>query len=96
MADEGSVRKKRGWPVLWRVPAAWRLLRDPSARLWEKGLLVGAAAYVAMPIDLIPDLAAFIGWLDDAGVVVASTAVLQRALSRYRGGARKQLESKQP
>lgn len=82
-----TTKKRGGLPVLWRVPAAWRLLRDPSARLWEKALILCAGAYVAMPLDLVPDLAAFVGWLDDAGVVVASTAVLHKALSRYRGRA---------
>lgn len=84
-SETPAVTKRRGLPVLWRVPAAWRLLRDPSARLWEKALLLSAAAYVAMPLDLVPDLAAFVGWLDDAGVVVASSAALHKALSRYRG-----------
>ena len=83
-----AEKRSGGLPVLWRVPAAWRLLRDPSARLWEKLLLVGAAGYVALPFDAIPDLAAFVGWLDDAGVVVASAALLQKSLARYRGRAR--------
>lgn len=82
-----ALKRKGGLPVLWRVSAAWRLLRDPQARLWEKALLLCAAAYVAMPLDLVPDLAAFVGWLDDLGVVVGASVVLQKALSRYRGKA---------
>lgn len=86
MVDSKARNKRRiGWPVLWRIPAAWRLLRSPDAALWEKALLLAAAAYVVMPYDLIPDVVPFIGWLDDAGVIVASAAALHRALSRYRG-----------
>lgn len=80
-----AIKKRVGWPVLWRIPAAWRLLRSPRAPLWEKALLVLAAAYVVLPFDLIPDMVAFVGWLDDAGIIVAVTAILHRALSRHRG-----------
>lgn len=82
--DEPEAKKRVGWPVLWRIPAAWRLLRSPRAPLWEKALLLAAVAYVVMPFDFIPDMVPFVGWLDDAGIIVASTAVLHQALSQYR------------
>lgn len=84
--DRPTVKKRGGWPVLWRVPAAWRLLRSRQAPLWQKALVLAGAAYVVMPLDLIPDAIPLIGWLDDVGIIVACAAVLQRALSEHRGG----------
>jgi uncharacterized membrane protein YkvA (DUF1232 family) len=77
------VAEKRLFPVLWRVPAAWRLVRAKDAKAWEKLLVVAAALYVVMPFDAITDFAPIIGWLDDAGVVAVVAAVLNRALHRY-------------
>ena len=85
MAEEAAtLPAKRGWPIVWRLPAAWRLLRDPSARWWEKALLTLAVVYVVMPLDLIPDFEPVLGWLDDAGVVALVAALLGRPLARYR------------
>jgi len=46
------------------------LLRDPRVPLRSKALIAGAAAYVASPIDLIPDFIPVIGRMDDAAVIV--------------------------
>lgn len=80
MAD-GPARRR--FPVLWRVPAAWRLVRDPAAPRWEKALLVAALGYVVFPFDLVPDLVPFFGWLDDVGVVALAAAALHRSLARH-------------
>ena len=77
---EGPIRVKG---LFWRLPAAWRLLRSPAQPMWGKVLLVAAGAYVVMPLDLIPDVAAIIGWLDDLGVVAAVALVLNRQLHKF-------------
>jgi uncharacterized membrane protein YkvA (DUF1232 family) len=46
-----------------------RLLRDPRVALRRKMLAAVAAAYVASPIDVIPDMVPLVGQLDDAIVV---------------------------
>ncbi|MCW5941553.1 MAG: DUF1232 domain-containing protein [Fimbriimonadaceae bacterium] len=48
------------------------------AGLW----LLAGAIYLVSPLDLVPDLAPFIGWIDDALVVIVA---LQRAFSALRG-----------
>lgn len=78
-----ATRRRTRLPLLWRVPAAWRLLRSPHAKGWEKALLLVAALYVVLPLDAIPDLAPFIGWLDDLGVIALTSLVLNRALHRH-------------
>lgn len=46
-----------------------RLARDPRVPRRRKLLLVGAAAYLATPVDLVPDFIPVAGQLDDAVVV---------------------------
>lgn len=80
---EPRRQKRSRWPLVWRVPAAWRLLRDPGAKGWQKALIVASVAYVALPIDAVPDAALLIGWLDDAGVIALAATVLHRALDEH-------------
>lgn len=46
-----------------------RLCVDSRVAWWRKALLVGAVAYLVMPIDLVPDFIPVAGQLDDAIVV---------------------------
>jgi uncharacterized membrane protein YkvA (DUF1232 family) len=47
-----------------------RLVRDARVPLRSKAVLGAAAAYIASPIDLIPDFIPFISRVDDAAVLV--------------------------
>jgi uncharacterized membrane protein YkvA (DUF1232 family) len=58
-----------------------RLMRDPRVPRRRKALLWLAVAYLAMPIDLVPDFIPVAGQLDDAIVV----ALVLRALLRGAG-----------
>lgn len=66
-----------------RPGALWRFLRAKDAPLLPKLGLLFAAAYVIWPLDLIPDMAPFITWLDDVGVVALMAGWLSRAVTRY-------------
>lgn len=46
------------------------LARDPRIPARDKALLAGLCAYLATPVDLIPDFIPLIGYLDDAVVMV--------------------------
>jgi uncharacterized membrane protein YkvA (DUF1232 family) len=46
-----------------------RLLADPRVPRRRKALLAGLIAYLAMPIDLVPDFIPVAGQLDDAIIV---------------------------
>ena len=49
---------------------AWRLLRDHREPLSAKLLIPGlAAAYLLLPVDLLPDLMPGIGQLDDLAIL---------------------------
>jgi uncharacterized membrane protein YkvA (DUF1232 family) len=58
-----------------------RLLRDPRVPRRRRALLVGLGAYLAMPIDLIPDFIPVAGQLDDAILV----ALVLRGVVRGAG-----------
>jgi uncharacterized membrane protein YkvA (DUF1232 family) len=62
---------KHLFPAFLRPTALYRFFRDKRASRGSKILLVLGLAYVIWPIDLIPDAAPFIGWLDDIGMASA-------------------------
>lgn len=51
------------------VVLAGRLLRDPALPRRHKLLLAGLAAYLAVPVDLVPDFVPVAGQLDDVVLV---------------------------
>ena len=65
-----------------QLPAYMRLLggllMDRRVATVDKLLVAGAMAYIAMPIDLIPDFIPFLGEVDDVFVLVLA---LQRLIS---------------
>ena len=65
-----------------QLPAYMRLLggllMDRRVATVDKLLVAGAMAYIAMPIDLIPDFIPFIGEVDDVFVLILA---LQRLIS---------------
>ena len=58
-----------------------RLLGDPRVPRRHRLLIVAAVAYLAMPVDLVPDFVPVAGQLDDAIVV----ALVLRRLLRAAG-----------
>ena len=73
----------RFWTLLKEATSAVSLYRrcaaDPRTPKTAKWLLVGALAYLASPIDLIPDWIPIIGELDDI-VIVSGMIMLARRL----------------
>jgi uncharacterized membrane protein YkvA (DUF1232 family) len=66
--------------------AALRLyFRDKDASFFGKAFVLFAVAYVATPIDLIPEaFVPVLGWLDDLGVVTLALWHLGRVTTKYR------------
>ncbi|MEP7121690.1 MAG: DUF1232 domain-containing protein [Byssovorax sp.] len=71
-------------PFLGDLVAMTRLLRDHRAALWAKLLVVATMLYVVFPFDLLPDVAPFVGWIDDIGLVVVMRLLLYRQVEPYR------------
>lgn len=49
-----------------------RLLADPRVQLRRKLVVIAATAYLASPIDLVPDFIPIVGQVDDAVIVAFS------------------------
>lgn len=61
----------------------WDFLRDAKTDWKPKALVVASIVYLIWPLDLVPDLAPFIGWLDDLGFVTIATGYLLHATNAY-------------
>jgi uncharacterized membrane protein YkvA (DUF1232 family) len=79
--DQAKVERKfwaklrkyiRQVPFVGDLIAAYYCAVDPVTPLHVKAVLFGALAYFIMPIDLIPDVIAWVGFTDDAAVLYAA------------------------
>lgn len=91
------------WPKIARafahIPFAkdalsvWYCARDDDTPIAAKGMMLAALAYFVMPVDVIPDFIAGLGYTDDAAVFTALMAVIGRNLKpRHRLAAQRDIE----
>jgi uncharacterized membrane protein YkvA (DUF1232 family) len=91
------------WPKIRKVAAkipfardalsVWHCARDEETPLAAKGMMLAALAYFVMPVDVVPDFIAGLGFTDDAAVFAALVAVLGRNLKpRHREAAQEDLD----
>ncbi len=86
---EETVRKKF-WPTFKKavrqipfardVVAAFYCAMDSQTPTRVRGVLLAALAYFVMPVDMIPDVFAVIGFSDDVAVLSAAFAMVSRHL----------------
>jgi uncharacterized membrane protein YkvA (DUF1232 family) len=68
-----KIRRHAGRiPFLEEAVAAYYCAIDRATPLQVKAVLLGALAYFIMPIDILPDFMAVLGFTDDAAVLVAA------------------------
>ncbi|WP_397422100.1 YkvA family protein [Phenylobacterium sp.] len=91
------------WPKIRKVAAkipfardalsVWHCARDEETPLAAKGMMLAALAYFVMPVDVVPDFIAGLGFTDDAAVFAALVAVLGRNLKpKHREAAQEDLD----
>ncbi|MCA9860144.1 MAG: DUF1232 domain-containing protein [Thermomicrobiales bacterium] len=69
------------------MTALWPLFRDPSIPFWAKAAIPAiAAAYVVMPVDLIPDFLIGAGQIDDIGVILLAATATVAFLQKFFAG----------
>lgn len=61
----------------------WRFIRDPKSDWKPKALAILAILYLVWPLDLVPDLVPFFGWLEDIGVDLLAAWYLVHATNKY-------------
>lgn len=61
--------KKAGRAVAERGLVLWYTLRDPETPKPARAVLLGALAYLADPVDAIPDLTPLVGYTDDMALM---------------------------
>jgi uncharacterized membrane protein YkvA (DUF1232 family) len=60
----------------------WGLITDPRVEMLDKLLVAGALAYIATPVDLIPDFIPFLGEVDDIYLLVLALRRLLKNAGR--------------
>lgn len=74
MNSSGRWRHARLARLIWKLPTyarvIWGMLRDPRTPVPLKGLLGAALLYLAVPIDLVPDVIPILGQADDLTVLM--------------------------
>ena len=65
------------------ILALFRYIRDPLVSWYRKAIVVAGLIYFICPIDTIPDITPFIGYLDDLGVIAALLKFLGHELVPY-------------
>ena len=65
------------------LTTAFRFFLDRRASPLAKIFFVLAVLYVLMPLDLVPDFAVVVGWIDDLAVTLAAVTSLLVAMRRY-------------
>lgn len=63
--------------------ALYRYMKDPFVKWYRKAIVVAGLIYFIVPIDAIPDLTPFFGYLDDLGVIAALLKYLGHELMSY-------------
>lgn len=85
---EDLFPRERVIVMLRRLPAylrlAWRLAKDPLLSRARRAAVVGAAGYLASPIDLVPGVIPVAGQLDDLAVALAAIRLALAGLSPDR------------
>lgn len=83
---ERQVRSKF-WPKMKRVASKVPFARDAAAAYYcatdretpfrAKGILLDALGYFILPIDVVPDIFAVVGFTDDIAVLTAALAMIR-------------------
>eukprot|EP01063_Lacrimia_lanifica_P038588 TRINITY_DN8246_c0_g3_i1.p3 TRINITY_DN8246_c0_g3~~TRINITY_DN8246_c0_g3_i1.p3 ORF type:complete len:107 (+),score=43.31 TRINITY_DN8246_c0_g3_i1:79-399(+) len=55
-----------------------------ALEFWSVATLVGAALYVVLPVDLLPDVIPVVGWGDDVVAVRRAAGVISAEMLRYK------------
>ena len=83
-SDERSLARRIGkLPFGDKIRLGRDLFGDPRVPLWSRFVAIALVAYLASPIDLIPDFIPVLGQLDDLLIVMLGAGLLLRSVPRH-------------
>lgn len=84
--------QKAGVKIIYSVLLMWYAYERKDTPAWAKRIVLGALAYFISPIDFIPDLAPFLGFTDDLGVLGMGLVAIAAYINEdVRSNARERL-----
>lgn len=86
-----QTAKKAGLKVVYYVLLLYYALQSPKISVKEKTLIIGALGYFILPLDLVPDVIAGAGFLDDAAALLAVIKMLTCIDDDIKSRAKEQL-----
>ena len=106
LAGESEVREKfwrtakkaaRQIPFMEEVVAAYYCALDPATPMRVRGMLLAAIAYFILPVDIIPDMIAGLGFADDAALLTAVIGLVASHITpTHRAAAARALDKELP
>jgi len=86
--------QKAGIKLVYTSLLLWFAYRRKETPKWAKRIVLGVIAYFLSPIDMIPDLAPFLGFTDDLGVLgMGLVAIAGYINDDVKSDARKKLQT---
>jgi uncharacterized membrane protein YkvA (DUF1232 family) len=84
-------------PFVEDLVAAYYCALDPATPMRVRGMLLAALAYFILPIDLIPDMIAGLGFADDAALLTAVVGLVASHITpTHRAVAARALDRELP
>jgi uncharacterized membrane protein YkvA (DUF1232 family) len=84
-------------PFVEELVAAYYCALDPATPMRVRGMLLAAIAYFILPIDLIPDMIAGLGFADDMALITAVVGLVASHITpTHRAAAARALDKELP
>jgi uncharacterized membrane protein YkvA (DUF1232 family) len=84
-------------PFVEDLVAAYYCALDPATPMRVRGMLLAALAYFILPIDIIPDMIAGLGFADDAALLTAVVGLVASHITpTHRAAAARALDKELP
>jgi uncharacterized membrane protein YkvA (DUF1232 family) len=75
--------KKSIFKIISHLKALKRYMMDKDVKWYRKSVVIAALVYFVMPLDVMPDFAPLLGYLDDIGVVAWTIKFLGNEVTSY-------------
>ncbi|MBE2218514.1 MAG: DUF1232 domain-containing protein [Ignavibacteria bacterium] len=82
--DHKIVKNKKSiFKIISHLKALKRYMMAKDVKWYRKSVVIAALVYFVMPLDVMPDFAPLLGYLDDIGVVAWTIKFLGNEVTSY-------------